>query len=80
MPSLVATTSNHRHGLLQAADIPAGLIVGAAAALASVPAVALAVAIPAKASGILFAGLLLAVATQLAVKAVRNPRRGHPTA
>lgn len=78
--SLVATRSNHRHGLLQTADIRAGLIVGAAAALASVPAVDLAVAIPARASGILFAGLLLAVATQLAVKAVRTPRPGRPAA
>jgi uncharacterized protein len=78
--SLVATTSNHRHGLLQAADIRAGLIVGTAAALASVPAVDLAVAIPAKASGIMFAGLLVAVATQLAVTAVRTPRPGRPAA
>jgi uncharacterized membrane protein YfcA len=75
--SLVATTSNRRHGLLQAADIRAGLIVGTAAALASIPAVELAVAIPARASGILFAGLLLAIATQLAVKAVRS---AHPAA
>jgi uncharacterized membrane protein YfcA len=72
--SVVATTSNHRHGLLQTADIRAGLIVGTAAALASVPAVDLAVAIPAKASGVLFALLLVAVATQLAVKAVRGSR------
>jgi uncharacterized membrane protein YfcA len=72
--SVVATTSNHRHGLLQSADIRAGLIVGSAAALASVPAVDLAVAIPAKASGVLFAALLVAVATQLAVKAVRGSR------
>jgi uncharacterized membrane protein YfcA len=72
--SVVATTSNHRHGLLQTADIRAGLIVGTAAALASVPAVDLAVAIPAKVSGILFAVLLVTVASQLAVKSLRSQR------
>ncbi|HEX8768984.1 MAG TPA: hypothetical protein VF714_11470, partial [Jatrophihabitans sp.] len=78
--SLVAATSNHRHALLQPADIRAGLIVGTAAAVASVPAVDLAAAIPAKASGIMFAVLLVAVATQLAIKAVRNPHPGRPAA
>jgi uncharacterized membrane protein YfcA len=78
--SMVAASSNHRHGLLQTADIRAGLIVGTAAALASVPAVDLAAAIPARTSGILFAVLLVAVAAQLAVKAVRTPRPAGPAA
>jgi uncharacterized membrane protein YfcA len=78
--SVVAATSNHRHGLLEAADIRAGLIVGTAAALASVPAVDLAAALPAQTSGIMFAVLLVAVATQLAVKAVRTPRPGRTAA
>ena len=72
--SMVGTTSNHRHGLLDSSDIRTGLIVGTAAALASVPAVYAAVAIPARVSGTLFAVLLLAVATQLTIKAARQPR------
>ncbi len=73
--SVVGTTSNRRHGLLDSADVGTGLIVGTAAALASVPAVYVAVAIPATVSGIMFAVLLLAVAAQLTVKALQHP---HP--
>lgn len=74
---VVGTTSNRRHGLLYSSDVRNGLIVGTAAALASVPAVYVAVAIPATVSGIMFAILLLAVAAQLTIKAARHP---HPSA
>lgn len=65
--SAVATMSNRSTGLV---DVRAGLVVGAAAAAASVPAVYLALAIPPALSGILFAALLLAVAAQLTVTAL----------
>jgi uncharacterized membrane protein YfcA len=69
--SVVATVSNRRAGMV---DIRAGLIIGAAAAAASVPAVYVAVSIPAATSSDLFAVLLLAVAAQLTVKAARHPQ------
>lgn len=65
---VVGTVSNRSTGLV---DVRAGLVVGAAAAAASVPSVLLALAIPPALSGILFAMLLLAVAAQLTVKALR---------
>lgn len=65
---VVGTVGNRRHQLV---DVRAGLVVGAAAAVASVPAVLVALAIPPRTSAVLFAALLLAVATQLTVKALR---------
>ncbi|MEO5834709.1 MAG: sulfite exporter TauE/SafE family protein, partial [Nakamurella sp.] len=72
--SAVGTVFNRRAGMV---DIRAGLIIGTAAAAASVPAVYVAFAIPAGVSGTLFAVLLLAVATQLALKAVHHPHVGR---
>ena len=72
--SVVGTVSNRRAGMV---DIRAGLILGAGAAAASVPAVYVALFIPAATSSMLFAVLLLAVATQLTVKAARHPHIAH---
>ncbi|MDQ2813019.1 MAG: sulfite exporter TauE/SafE family protein [Actinomycetota bacterium] len=69
--SVAGTVTSRRAGLV---DVRAGLVVGAAAAAASVPAVYVALAIPPALSGILFAALLLAVAAQLTVKALRAGR------
>lgn len=71
--SLVGTVSNRRSQLV---DVRAGLLVGAAAALASIPAVYVAVAIPPDVSRYLFVLLLAAVAAQLSVKARRLQRTG----
>lgn len=70
--SIVGTLGNRRNRLV---DVRAGLIVGAAAAAASVPAVYIAVAIPPRVSAILFAALLLAVAAQLTTKALHRERK-----
>lgn len=79
--SVVGTVSNRRSGLV---DVRAGLLVGAAAALASFPAVYLALAIPPTASKVLFVLLLVAVAAQLSIKALRQqrtrPQRFHRSA
>jgi len=69
--SLVGTVANQRAGLV---DVRAGLVVGVAAAVAAVPAVGLALLMSARLSGVLFAALLIAVATQLTMKAVRAAR------
>ncbi|ASD23095.1 sulfite exporter TauE/SafE family protein [Cryobacterium zongtaii] len=69
--SLVGTIANLRAGLV---DLPAGLVVGAAATVAAVPGVALAVLIPPRLSSILFAVLLILAAGQLTVKALRTKR------
>lgn len=69
--SVVGTVGNRASGLV---DVRAGLVVGAAAAAASVPAVYLSLAVPPALSGVLFAALLLVVAAQLTVKAVRAGR------
>lgn len=73
--SVVGTVSNSRAGTV---DVRAGLAVGIAATLASVPGAAIALALPPRLSGILFAALLLAVAAQLVVKSVRGTRRPLP--
>jgi uncharacterized membrane protein YfcA len=65
----VGTIANARAGLV---DVRAGLLVGAASTAASLPGVALALVMPPRLSGILFAALLLVAAVQLAVKAVRE--------
>ena len=69
--SVAGTVTSRRADLV---DVRSGLVVGAAAAAASVPAVYVALAIPPALSGILFAALLLAVAAQLTVKALRAGR------
>jgi uncharacterized membrane protein YfcA len=72
--SAIGTGANWRAGTV---DVRAGLIVGAAATAASIPGAALALALPARLSGILFGLLLLAVAAQLtarAIKASKIPR------
>ncbi|MET8999264.1 sulfite exporter TauE/SafE family protein [Amycolatopsis sp. NPDC004169] len=69
--SVAGTVTSRRSGLV---DVRAGLVVGTAAAAASVPAVYAALVIPPALSGILFAALLLAVAVQLVVKALSAQR------
>src|SRR5690349_1152244 len=69
--SVAGPVTSRRSGLV---DVCAGLIVGTAAAAASVPAVYAALVIPAALSGILFAALLLAVAVQLVIKALPAQR------
>lgn len=69
--SLVGTLSNLRARMV---DLPAGLVVGATAAVAAVPGVALALLIPPRLSSILFAVLLLLATAQLIVTAVRAGR------
>jgi len=70
IPTGVAgTVSNARAGVV---DVRAGLVVGVAATVASVPGVALALIMPPRLSGVLFAALLLAAAAQLTVRAIRG--------
>ena len=70
IPTGVAGTfSNARAGVV---DVRAGLVVGLAATAASVPGVALALIMPPRLSGVLFALLLLAAAAQLTVAAIRG--------
>ena len=69
--SVAGTVTSRRGGLV---DVRSGLVVGTAAAASSVPAVYAALAISPALSGILFAALLLAVAAQLTVKALRAGR------
>jgi uncharacterized membrane protein YfcA len=68
---VTGTVTNARAGLV---DVRAGLVVGVAATLGSLPGVALALLMSARLSGILFAVLLLAAAAQLTVAAIRAPR------
>ncbi|WP_159616244.1 sulfite exporter TauE/SafE family protein [Arthrobacter zhaoguopingii] len=72
--SAIGTGANWRAGTV---DVGAGLIVGVAATAASIPSAALALALPARLSGILFGLLLLVVAAQLAVRAIRTTRSAH---
>ncbi len=67
--SAVGTYANQRAGLV---DVRVGLVVGLAAAVASVPAVALAILLSPQLAGQLFAGLLVLVAAQISVKALRE--------
>lgn len=70
---IVGTLAHLRRG---GVDVPAGIVVGVAATAASAPGVALALVIPPKLSGILFAVLLLLAAIQLIITAiVGRPRR-----
>lgn len=66
---VVGTVSNARAGVV---DVRAGLVVGVTATVASVPGVALALIMPPRLSGVLFAVLLLAAAAQLTVAALRK--------
>jgi hypothetical protein len=74
---IVGTVANLRAKLV---DLRAGLVVGIAATLVSAPGVAVALVIPPRLSGILFAGLLILAAVQLSIKAVRAQRRPRPAA
>ncbi len=67
--SAIGTAANWRAGTV---DVGAGLIVGVAATAASIPGAALALALPARLSGILFGLLLLVVAAQLTFRAIRT--------
>ena len=69
IPTSLAGTVGNRHGS-NPVDVPAGLILGVTAAATSIPAVYLAVALPPSVSAVTFAVLLVAIAIQLAVKAV----------
>ncbi len=73
---VVGTAANTRAGLV---DVRVGLVLGAAAAIASVPAVLVALAIPAQLSATTFAALLLVVAAQLTHKAVQARRASSGT-
>ncbi len=70
--SVVGTVSNWRAGSV---DVRAGLVLGVAATVASIPGAWLALALPAQLSSALFGVLLIGVAAQLthrAIKAQRN--------
>lgn len=69
--SAIGTMANRRAGLV---DVRAGLVVGVAAALAAIPAVAVAQLLSPRQSGLLFAALLIAVAIQLTAKTLRAGR------
>jgi hypothetical protein len=69
--SVVGTVS---HSRARAVDVRAGLVLGIAATIASVPGAILALSLPPRLSAVLFAALLLAVAAQLISAAVRAPR------
>jgi hypothetical protein len=69
--SVVGTVS---HSRARAVDVRAGLVLGIAATLASVPGAILALSLPPRLSAVLFAALLLVVAAQLISAAVRAPR------
>jgi uncharacterized membrane protein YfcA len=71
--SVTGTVANARNRLV---DVRTGLIVGAAAAGASVLGAFIALALPPRPSSVLFAVLLLAIAAQLAWRAWRARGRG----
>ena len=70
IPTSVAGTITNRRGD-SPVDIRAGLILGVIAAATSVPAVCLAVALSPAVSAVTFAIVLIAIAVQLSIKAVR---------
>jgi hypothetical protein len=74
---IVGTISNVRGRMV---DVRAGLVVGIAATLVSAPGVALALILPPRLSGILFAGLLILAVVQLSINAVRAQRAAKPGA
>jgi uncharacterized membrane protein YfcA len=71
--SLVGTVANWR---AKTVDVVAGLVVGVVATLASIPGTFLAIALPPRLSAILFGVLLLIIATDLTVRALRQGRVG----
>jgi uncharacterized membrane protein YfcA len=70
--SLAGTITNTRNGYV---DWRAGAIVGVSAAAAGIGGALLAFAIPPRLSSVLFAILLVAIAVQLAVRAIRKQHR-----
>jgi uncharacterized protein len=70
--SIVGTISHVR---ARAVDVRAGLVVGVTATVASVPGALLSLALPPRLSSILFAILLLVVAVQLIIRAIRTRGR-----
>lgn len=72
---IVGTIANVRGKLV---DVRAGLVVGAAATVASAPGVALALILPPQLSSILFAVLLILAAVQLTIKAIRARQKPAP--
>jgi uncharacterized membrane protein YfcA len=73
IPTSLAGTISNRHGS-NSVDVRAGLILGVTAAVTAVPAVYVAVNLPPRVSAVTFAVLLLAIATQLSIKAARASR------
>jgi uncharacterized protein len=69
--TISGSIANRRAGLV---DVPTALIVGAAAAVASVAGAQIAIALPARIAAIAFAVFLFAVAIQLSVRAIRAGR------
>lgn len=69
IPTSLAGTFGNRHGD-QPVDVRAGVILGVTAAVTSVPAVFVAVALPPEVSALTFAVLLVAIAVQLSIKAL----------
>jgi uncharacterized membrane protein YfcA len=74
--SVVGTVSNWRAGTV---DVRAGLVLRAAATIASIPGAALALILPARLSTVLFGVLLVAVAVHLTFKAIKALGRGRST-
>ncbi|MFZ2963428.1 MAG: sulfite exporter TauE/SafE family protein [Rhodoglobus sp.] len=70
--TITGTATNYRNKLV---DLRTGLIVGAAAAVASIGGATVALALPARIAAILFAILLVAIAIQLSVRAIRAHRK-----
>ncbi|MBT2502844.1 sulfite exporter TauE/SafE family protein [Curtobacterium sp. ISL-83] len=75
--SVVGTVSNWRAGTV---DIRAGIVVGIAATVASIPGAAVALVLAPRLSAVLFGLLLLAVAAQLTVKALAAQRAASTAA
>lgn len=75
--ALSGTVANLRAGMV---DVRQGLIVGIAAAVASLGGVALAFLVPPQLAGVLFGILLLAVVVQLSVRAIRAQRAAKAAA
>ena len=71
--SVVGTVANWR---AKTVDVVAGLVVGVLATVGSIPGTLLALALSPRLSAILFGALLLVIATDLAVRAVRQGRAG----
>lgn len=70
--TITGTVTNYRNGLV---NLRTGLIVGAAAAVASVGGAYIALALPSRLAAILFSILLVGIAIQLTVRAIRAQRK-----